>query len=72
MKEFRFNNQDRNLFVDIAVVHTKLVEDIMYYYLAGELSNMCHPSCTINKVNNNDYCTSKGVPGTMAHIHIKE
>ena len=38
----------------------------------GELSNMCHPSCTINKVNNNDYCTWRSVPGTMAHSRIKE
>ncbi len=45
---------------------------IEQYLFTGKLSNMCHPSCTINKVRTNDYCTRRGVPRTMAYSHIKE
>ncbi|MDN5847912.1 MAG: hypothetical protein L0H53_16755 [Candidatus Nitrosocosmicus sp.] len=38
----------------------------------GKLSNMCHPSCSINKVRRNDYCTRRGVLRRMAYSHIKE
>ncbi len=39
---------------------------------SGKLIDMCRPSCTINKVRRNDYCTRRGVPKRMAYSHIKE
>jgi predicted MFS family arabinose efflux permease len=38
----------------------------------GKLIDICHPSCTINKVRINDYCTRRGVLRRMAYSHIKE
>ncbi|CAN5869950.1 hypothetical protein BH23THE1_BH23THE1_34210 [soil metagenome] len=45
---------------------------IVIYYEIGKLRDVCHPSCTINKVKGNDYCTRRGVPKRMSYRHNKE
>jgi hypothetical protein len=54
----------------IIIVKSSIVSYLVYRGNCGELSNMCHPYCTINKVNNNNDPINVLIPSTNINEEI--